>query len=130
MTTVTRDHSLTGLLRNLANDVSRLVRSELRLIQAEGQEKASQLRLGAISILSGLLLSFCALLILLQAVVIALSKVMAPWLASLIVGAVIALIGAVLVATGERNLKAQNLVPERTLKSLRDTRDAVEEKVT
>jgi hypothetical protein len=123
------DQSLKGLFRDLINDVSRLLRNELRLMQAEGHEKATQIRLGAVSIVSGLLVSFCALLILLQAVVIALSKAVQPWLASLIVGIVVAIIGAILVIHGERNLKAQNLVPERTLKSLRDTGETVGEKM-
>jgi hypothetical protein len=127
--TTTRDQSLKGLFADLINDVSRLLRSELRLMQAEGHEKAAQIRHGAISIVSGLLASFCALLILLQAIVIALSKVVQPWLASLIVGVVVAIVGAALVAAGERNLRAQSLMPERTLKSLRDTGEAVGEKI-
>ncbi|HMA13770.1 MAG: phage holin family protein, partial [Bacteroidota bacterium] len=60
---------------------------------------------------------FCALLILLQAVVIALSNVLPAWAASLAVGVVLALIALVLIRVGSRNLRPSNLVPERTLRA-------------
>lgn len=123
-----QDQSLKGLVRELIDEIARLIRGELRLMQAEGQEKVAQIQTGVISIISGLLVAFCALLILLQAAVIALAERMEPWMASVIVGVAVAIVGWILISRGQRNLKAQNLVPERTLKSMRDTRDMVEEK--
>ena len=124
----TQEQSFKSLVRELVDEITRLIRGELRLIQAEGQEKISQLQTGAISVVSGLLVAFAALLILLQAAVIALSKIMSPTLAAIVVGVVVALIGWALIATGIRHLRAQNLMPERTIKSIRDTREIVEER--
>jgi hypothetical protein len=124
----TYDQSIKSLLKDLIDETTRLLRYEMRLMQAEGQEKLTQVQTGVISIASGLLVSFCALLILLQALVIGLAKIMPAWLAAVAVGGTIALIGWALIAHGQRNLRAQNLKPERTIQSLRETRDMVEEK--
>ena len=121
----THDQPFKSLVRELIDEVVRLIRGELRLIQAEGHEKIQQVQTGAISIVSGLLMAFAALLVLLQAAVLALAKHMSPTIASIIVGVAVALIGWALIAGGIRKLKAQNLAPERTIKSVRDTREIV-----
>jgi uncharacterized membrane protein len=45
---------------------------------------------------------------------------MEPWLAALIVGGVVTLIGVILVAMGKSRLNARNLQPTRTLATLQD----------
>jgi protein-S-isoprenylcysteine O-methyltransferase Ste14 len=114
------DTSLGQLLTELIGDLGRLVRQELRLVQAEASEKLKQAQNGVYAVVTGLLVAFCALLILLQAVVVALGKVMPAWLASLSVGLVLALVAFVLIRQGRNNLKAKNLVPERSLRAGRD----------
>jgi hypothetical protein len=52
---------------------------------------------------------------------------MAPWLAPLIVGAIVAIVGGVMLSGGLKKLKAENLKPERTLQSLRADRDLAKE---
>lgn len=109
--------SIGHLVSGLISDIGQLVRQELRLAQAETSEKLHQAQNGAFAVVTGLLVAFCALLILLQAVVIALSNTMPAWAASIIVGVVLALIAFVLIRQGSRNLSAKNLVPERTLRA-------------
>lgn len=111
------DATLGQLVSELIQDVSRLVRQELRLAQAEASEKVQQAQNGVLAIVSGLLVAFCGLLILLQAVVLALSNIMPPWLASVSVGVVLALIALILILQGRKNLRARNLVPERSLRA-------------
>lgn len=123
------DSSLRTLLKELIDEVSQLIRQEFRLAQAESAEKIGQVQSGLISIVAGLLLAFAALLILLQALVIALANVVAPWLASVIVGVVVAVISFVFVKQGQSSLKVVNLLPARTVKSVRDDKDMVMEKV-
>lgn len=113
----TSDSSIGQLLSGLVSDLGQLVRQELRLAQAETSEKLEQAQSGIYTVVTGLLLAFCGLLILLQALVIGLSKVMPPWAASLVVGGVLALIAFVLIRQGSKNLKPRNLVPERTLRA-------------
>jgi hypothetical protein len=69
---------------------------------------------------------FAGFLVLLGAAVGALMVVLppdtAPWLAPLIVGAIVTIAGAIALSSGKRKLAAENLKPTRTLDSLR--RDA------
>jgi hypothetical protein len=120
---------LTSLLRNLINEVSELVRQELRLAQVEASQKISRAQHGVIAMAAGMLLAFCALLILLQAAVVALAEIMPAWAASLIVGGAVAILAFVLIRQGQSSLSPSNLVPERTLDSMRRDKDLVLEKV-
>jgi hypothetical protein len=111
------DISLGQLLTELIGDLGRLLRQELRLVQAEASEKLKQAQNGVYAVVTGLLVAFCALLILLQAVVVALGKVMPAWLASLSVSLVLSLVAFGLIRQGRNNLKARNLLPERSLRA-------------
>jgi len=124
----TYDQSVKSLLGNLVAEVSELLRQELRLAQAEANEKVGQVQSGVISIIAAMLFAFCALLVLLQALVISLSNVMPAWLASVVVGVAMAVIALVLAKTAQSNLKAVNLVPSRTIQSVRKDKDLVMEK--
>ena len=123
------DQSFTSLLKELIGEVGRLIRQELQLAQAETSEKVSQAQNGAIAVVIGLLLAFCALLILLQAVVVALAAEMPPWLASVIVGVVVAVLGLTFIMVGKRKLRPSSLMPDRTLDAMRKDRDMVVRKV-
>lgn len=112
--------TVTGLVRDLTEQIGRLVRDEFALMKAEASEKASQAGRGAAMIAVGGILGLCALLILLSAGVIALGQVVELWLAALIVGAVTALIAIILVSIGRANLKPAKLAPRRTMSSVRD----------
>ena len=124
----TEDQSVKSLLAELVNNVSRLVRQELQLVQVETSEKTSQALEGVFVIIGGLLLAFAALLILLQAVVVGLANFVEPWLASLIVGVVVAVIAFVLIKYGQNSLKVGSLTPDRTLRVMRDQKDMVMER--
>lgn len=121
--------SFASLLKELIAEIGQLFRQELRLARAETGEKLAQAQNAVIALVVGLLLAFSALLILLQAVVIALSEVMPAWAASVVVGGVIAIVAFILIRGGQNNLKLTNLAPTRTLESMRRDRDMVMEKV-
>src|SRR3546814_12914891 len=105
----------TTLFRSgLIGDLGHLVRQELRLAQAETSEKLQQAQTGVYAIVTGLLIAFCALLILLQPLVIALSEIMPAWAASLSVGVVLALVASILTRQGSNSLNPNNLIPHRT----------------
>ena len=123
------DPSLATLLRDLISEVSELIRQELRLAQAEAAQKVSRAQSSIIYVAAGLLSAFCALLILLLALVIGLAEIMPAWAASLCVGAAMAIAAVVLMRLGQSGLSPSNLVPERTLDSVRRDKDLVMEKV-
>lgn len=125
---MSNDRSLRSLTGNLIDDITRLIRQELRLAQVEAGEKASQIQTGVISIAAGMLLALAALLILLQALVLGLAKVMSVLSASIIVGVAVAAVALVLVRVGQAKLKATSLVPELTVSAVRADKDMILER--
>src|SRR3546814_20850987 len=98
------DNSISQLISGLIGDLGHLVRQELRLAQAETSEKLQQAQTGVYAIVPGLLIAFCALLILLPALVTALPEIMPAWAASLSVGVVLALVPFILIPPGSNHL--------------------------
>jgi hypothetical protein len=115
--------SLIGLFSDLWRETSTLVREEAELAKAEITEKVSQVETGIASLAVGGAVLFAGLLVLLQAAIGALDVVLstetAPWLSPLIVGAVVVIIGFVLLARGRNKLKKDAMRPSRTARSLR-----------
>ena len=121
----TEHQSTRSLLAELVANVNTLIRQELRLAQAETSEKVSQVLNGVISIFGGLLMAAVALLVLVEAVVLALANIIDPGWAALIVGGVLALLAFILVQMGVSKLKVGNLLPERAMQSMREDREMV-----
>lgn len=119
------DQPIKTLLRDLIGDVGQLIRQELRLAQAEASQKVSHARHGATLIVVGAMLGFGALLILLQALVVALANEVEPWLAAGIVGVVTAGIAIILIKSGQSRLSTDHLMPERTARSVRHDSELV-----
>ena len=69
------------------------------------------------------------LMILLQALVLALSKVMDPVWASLLVGVGVAIVGAVILRTGAKTAQGANLKPERAQAQFRKDAELIKEQV-
>lgn len=119
------DQPVGALLRELVDDVRRLIRQELRLAQEETSQKVSRARHGATSIAVGAMLGLGALLVLLQALVVALSNVVEPWLAAGIVGVATAILALILIKAGQSRLDPRHLAPERTARSVRHDSELV-----
>jgi xanthine/uracil permease len=115
-----QNRSTRHLLRELVNEVTELVRSEMRLARAETSENVGRVGGAVMRIAAGALLGFAALIVLLQALVIALSNIVEPWIASLIVGVVVAAIGYGLVRSGQSDLKPQSLAPTRSFEAVKN----------
>ena len=111
--------TLPELVGELSGDLATLVRKESELIRTELGEKLQTAGKAAGEMAAGGLLMVAALLVLLQALVIALSKVMDPLWASLLVGGAVAVIGLVLVRMGMKMLNGKNLAPDRSTRQLR-----------
>lgn len=114
-------------IRELIADLTLLLRQEISLARAEAGEKIDQIQNGFIALVAGLLIAFCALLVLVQALVVALANVMPASVASLAVGIVLAVIAYISVTSGSRQLKPENLAPNRTMKSVRESAERMKE---
>lgn len=114
------DRSVGGLFGDLAREASRLFRQEMALAKAEIASKLGQVGLGAGEIAAGGIIAFGGYLALLAAAILGLSYVLAPWLSALIVGIVAILLGGLVMLKGKRDVEPQTLVPDRTIRTLRE----------
>ena len=110
--------SIPQLLGDFTSDLTSLVRKESELVRAEFSEKLGKLATAGGEIAGGAICLLAALLILLQALVIALSDYIGPAWASLLVGVVVAIIGVVLVRAGAKMASAEGLKPERAARQI------------
>ncbi|MBA1263816.1 phage holin family protein [Pseudomonas stutzeri] len=119
------DSSVGGLLRQLTHEVPSLITKELALAKAELTESIRATKAGAASVASGGAVLLGGFIILLMSAVYGLSEVMAPWLAALIVGGVVVVIGLIMVSAGKKKFEASSFKPERTLHSMNKDKEAV-----
>jgi hypothetical protein len=114
--------TLRGLFNDLANEISSLFRQEVALMRAETTESITHARSGISWMAAGGVIAFAAVIVLLMAAVYGLSELMHPGWAALIVGVVALVVGLIALSVGRNHLKAKNMMPSRTVESLR--RDA------
>ncbi len=114
------EHSFAGLFGDLAHQCSTLIGQEIALARAELEAKLGQFGTGALKMVVGGLIIYAGFLALLVAAGLGLALVLRPWLAAVAVGAVAVVIGTVIAVIGKRAVRSDALVPERTLRSLRE----------
>jgi hypothetical protein len=113
--------SIPDIITDLLGQFPTLVRKEAQLARFEISEKITQAAVGMALIMGGAVLLIPALVILLQAGVVALEQAgFRPEAAALIVGGVALVIGIILLLVGVSRLKAENLVPQKTIHQLQE----------
>ena len=110
--------SIPQLVGDLTSDLTNLLRKESQLVRAEFSEKVSQLLKAGGEFAAGAICLLAALLVLLQALVLLLAKFMDPALASALVGAVVAILGVILLRAGVKAADTDNLKPDRTIRQV------------
>lgn len=120
-----REKSLGTLIKELTEEVSMLVRSEIALAKLELKQTASGMGVAAALLTAALFCLLFALAFLLVTGVLALALVMPAWLASLI-GAVI-LLGAtgILAFAGKKKMASVELVPKGTIENVRTDLESI-----
>lgn len=124
---MTKDGNVIGTIQELISDAILLVRQEVNLARAEAEEKMEQMQTGIAAVAAGLVLAGVALIVLTQALVVALANLVPPSVAALIVGVIMAIIAFIAVSRGVESLKPENLKPRRTIKSVRESADKIRE---
>lgn len=114
------ERPLTTLFSELTQETMSLFRKEIQLARSELTDKARQAGRGAAEIAIGAVLLLVALGALAAAAILGLAMVVQPWLAAVIVGVVLALVGGIVLSSGISNVRSNNLAPRRTMDSLRD----------
>lgn len=111
------------LFADLANQSRNLVIQEVALAKVELSEKMSQATKGMTYVAIGGAIAFAGFLALVGAAIFGLALFMPAWLAALIVGVVVAIVGYILVQMGLSDLKPKDLKPEQTIQSVKETQE-------
>jgi len=114
------DRSFSDVLQDIIRNVQEIVRSEVRLAKTEIREEAAKAKSSLLLLAAGALIAIFAMLFLLLTLVYALTLVMPNWAAALIVGAVLALVGSVVLTTGMRRFKQIQPTPVRTVETIKE----------
>jgi VIT1/CCC1 family predicted Fe2+/Mn2+ transporter len=116
-----REQPMGELFKQLSNDLSTLVRQELKLAQAEMTDKGKTAGIGFGMFGAAGLIAFVAFLTLTACLVAALATGMDVWLAALIVTVVYAVVaGLVAMIAKQRVSQAAPPVPEQTVESVKE----------
>ncbi|NEK60340.1 phage holin family protein [Geodermatophilus sabuli] len=114
----TEDASTGQLIGQLTEQISRLVRDEARLAQAEVTQKAKRLGVGAGLFGGAGLFAFFGLAVLIAAAVLALALAVPAWLAAVIVAVVLFAVAGVLALVGKKDVdKATPPLPTEAIAS-------------
>ena len=133
----TADRSLGELLKELSNETSALFRKEVELAKTEMSEKASRAFADVGKIALGGGMAFMGGLALLYAVMMGLTALLdtflplgvAVWLAPLIVGGVLLMLGYGRIKAALADLKGTSLAPRQTTQSLQENKQWLQAKI-
>jgi hypothetical protein len=136
---ITDRPSIGELIKELRDETTTLLRQEVALAKAEMNEKAAKLGRNAGYLGAGGVLAHAGALVLLLGVAAllyhglvaaGLSHMVSGWLAPLIVGAVVGVIGYAMAQKAISTFKHESLVPEKTLESLKENQQWLQRKAT
>jgi len=113
--------TLGALVHRLSEEIPELVRSEIRLAQAEVTQKGKRVGLGLGMFSAAGLFAYLGLATLVATAVLALAEAMPGWAAALIVAVALFVIAAVFAVVGKGKVDdGQPLVPERAIAGARE----------
>jgi uncharacterized membrane protein YqjE len=115
------DPTLGAIVHDLTTQVPELIRSEIRLAQAEMTEKGKRAGVGIGMFSAAGLLAFYGLAVLITTAILALALVLDPWLAALIVGVILLLAAGGLALTGRNKVsEATPAAPQRAVEGIKE----------
>ena len=120
--------SLGALFSSLSEQLSQLIRDEVRLAKAELSQKAKHYGTAAAMLGAAALVGFFGVAALVTTAILALAEVLEPWLAALIVAVVLLLVAALLAMAGKKaGERGGSPVPERAQVNVKRDVEAVKE---
>jgi hypothetical protein len=125
------DRSLGELFSDLTRSFSTLIRQELDLARTEMTARAGRMSRGGAMVGIGGALLYAAVLGVMAFVILGLVELgLSPWLAALLVTIIVAVAGGLLVTAGQNALRKADLVPRRTIDTIRDDADWAKERLS
>ena len=131
-------NSIPHLLRDLRDETTTLLRQEVALAKAELKDNTSRMAGHAVHIAIGGFVAYAGIIVLLigighllGAVLVraGLDRDVATWLAPAVVGLAVALIGWAMLSKAKAAIAHDDLVPRRTIDSLRTNKDWAQNKL-
>lgn len=113
------------VVRHLIDDLAVLFRKELALAGSEVSHSLNDTKKGVSGLISGAVVLNSGYLFLLAAATLGLGQIMEFWLAALIVGGVVTVIGLVMVTSGKKKLEPSSMKPTHTMDSLHKDKQSV-----
>jgi hypothetical protein len=122
MPAVRQERTLGELFGEFSQDMTRLVRQEIRLARTEMSEKFAAISRKLTSVVAGGFVAYLGALALVAGIVLLLTEVVGipAWLSALLVGAAMAIGGFAMLLAGLRQLKNIDPAPRRTVETLKD----------
>jgi flagellar motor component MotA len=137
---VKEERSLGDLFSELAAETSTLVRQEVSLAQTELTQKATSVGKDVGFLVAGGAVGYTALLVILAAVVIALTQLISnlsgwqvltsAWVAAAIVGLLVGIVAYMLVTSALTKLKNTELTPRQTVETLKEDAEWLKNQVS
>jgi len=134
----TDSRSLVDLIKELRNETVTLLRQEVALAKTEASDKASAAGRNALSLAVGGLIAYAGAFLLLMAAIVGLyvglvamgvPHAHSGWLAPLIIGGLVALIGGLMVQKALHAFRNESFALERTRASVVADKEWIQEKV-
>jgi putative superfamily III holin-X len=116
------ERSIGELFGELSQDMGLLVRQEAQLAKTEMQTKLSKITTDLVALAAGGIVALVGGLALTAAVILLLIDPVGlkPWLAALLVGALMGIAGWVMLQRGLKDLKRTDPTPRRTVETIKD----------
>lgn len=118
MQSTRNDRSLGELFADLASQTGSLMRGEIAIAKAELAETAKSAGKDVGTMVIGGAVMYAGLLAIVSAAILLLANAVPAWLAALIAGVVVVVVGAFVLNKGRTALSAADLTPRQTLKTL------------
>ncbi len=115
------ERSLGELFAELSRETTTLMRQELALATTEMTHKASRVGKDIAFLAVGGAVVYAGLLAIIAAVIILLATFLPDWVAALLVGLVVLVVGYLLLQKGRAALAREDLTPRQTIGSLRES---------
>jgi membrane protein len=120
------ERSVGELVHALSAQTSALVRQEMRLAQSELQQKGKRIGIGAGMFGGAGLVALYGVGALIAAAIIGIGTLLEPWIAALIVGAVLLAVAGILALTGKKQVdRGTPPLPEQAIDSAKRDVDEV-----
>jgi hypothetical protein len=138
MNSETLPNSITGLLRELRDESTTLLRQEVALAKTEMKENISRTSSHAVRLAIGGFVAYAGIIVLLIGIGHLLGALLtragldpqvAEWLAPSIIGLIVALIGWMMLSSAKRAIAHDDLTPRQTVDSMRENKQWTQNKL-